>query len=105
LPPPDGFRLLHSQLDFAPSIVHLLGWPVPEGWWGESVFNPTVSAPAISKLGGNLIVTPRDGPPQTVSLDHPNGAAETGLVKLFLSVYTNAPTAGTDGTGSPVNSK
>jgi hypothetical protein len=106
LPPPDGFRQLHSQLDFAPSIVHLLGWPVPEGWWGESMFDSTFDAPSISKIGRNLIVSPLDGPQQVISLDHPNGAAEKGLVKLFLSVYTNSPPAGAaDGAGgSQVNS-
>ena len=91
LPPPDGFRQLHSQLDFAPSIVHLLGWPVPDGWWGESVFDSAFSAPAISKVGRNLIVTPLDGPEQVVSLDYPKGEAAKGLVKLFMSVYTNSP--------------
>jgi hypothetical protein len=91
LPPPDGFRQLHSQLDFAPSIVHLLGWPVPDGWWGESVFDSTFNAPAISKIGRNLVVTPLDGPEQVVSLDYPKGEAAKGLVKLFLSVYTNGP--------------
>jgi phosphoglycerol transferase MdoB-like AlkP superfamily enzyme len=103
LPPPAGLRQLHSQLDFAPSIVHLLGWPVPEGWWGKSVFESTVDAPALSKIGRNLVVTPLDGPRQVVSLDHPNGAAEKGLVKLFLSVYTNSPPAGAAGAGSQVD--
>src|SRR5208283_4906031 len=106
LPPPDGLRQLHSQLDFAPSVVHLLGWPVPEGWWGESVFDSAFSAPSISNIGRKLIVTPLDGSQQSVSLDHPNGAAEKGLVKLFLSVYTNSPPAGAAavGAGSRVNS-
>jgi hypothetical protein len=100
LPPPDGFRLLHSQLDFAPSIVHLLGWPVPDGWWGESMFDSAFMAPSISKIGRNLIVTPVKGPQRVVSLDHPNGDAEKGLVNLFFSVYTNSPSAGTvEGTG------
>jgi phosphoglycerol transferase MdoB-like AlkP superfamily enzyme len=104
LPPPDGFRQHHSQLDFAPSIVHLLGWPVPEGWWGESVFNSTFNSPTISKSGNDIVVTSLDGLRQVVSTDHPNGTAEHGLVKLFSSVYTNAPPAETGGAGLPVNS-
>ena len=91
LPPMGDLRQLHSQLDLAPSVVHLLGWPVPEGWWGESLFAPRRAAPAISKLGETLTVRPPGGPAQTVSLDHPKGGAEAGLVKLFFSVYTNAP--------------
>jgi hypothetical protein len=99
-------RQLHSQLDFAPSVVHLLGWPIPDGWWGESMFQSTFKAPAISQFGRNLMVTPLDAPPRAVSLDHPNGAAEEGLVKLFLSVYANSPPAGTAaaGAGSQANS-
>jgi phosphoglycerol transferase MdoB-like AlkP superfamily enzyme len=103
LPPADDLRQLRSQLDFAPSIVHLLGWPVPEGWWGESLFDSTFAAPPISKVGRNLMVTPQDGPQRVVSLDHPNGAAEQSLVKLFLSVYTNVPPPATSAsqTNSP----
>jgi hypothetical protein len=89
-----------DEPDFAPSIVHLLGWPVPDGWWGESMFDSAFMAPSISKIGRNLIVTPVKGPQRVVSLDHPNGDAEKGLVKLFFSVYTNSPSAGTvEGTG------
>jgi hypothetical protein len=99
LPPPDDLRQIHSQLDFAPSIVHLLGWPVPDGWWGESVFELAYDAPSISKIGRNLMLTPLDGPRQIISLDHPNGEAEKALVKLFSSIYTNSPPAGTTAAG------
>ena len=94
LPPPDGFRLLHSQLDFAPSIVHLLGWPVPDGWWGESMFTTNQIAPSVLKLGNTLVVHPKNGPPQTVVLDHIKGSAEAGLARLFSSIYTNSPPVG-----------
>lgn len=90
LPTPGDLQQLHSQLDFAPSIAHLLGWPIPDGWWGESLFAPRQKAPVISKLGGTLTIYPSSGPSQTVSLDHPNGKAEAGLARLFFSVYTNA---------------
>lgn len=90
--PRADLRQFHSQLDFAPTLVHLLGLPVPAGWWGDSVFAPRQDAPAISKLGRNLTVTPPDGgPPQVISLDHPQAGAEKELVTLFNSVYTNAP--------------
>ncbi|HEY5346163.1 MAG TPA: sulfatase-like hydrolase/transferase [Verrucomicrobiae bacterium] len=105
--PRADLRQLHSQLDFAPTIAHLLGLPIPPGWWGESIFAPDQNAPSVSKLGRNLIVTPlAGGSPQTISIDHPADAAETGLVTLFNSVYTNSPTieAGTSA-GSPTNSE
>jgi hypothetical protein len=90
--PPADLRQPLSQLDFAPTIAHLLGLPVPEGWWGESIFAPAQNAPTVSKFGRNLtIIPPGDGPRQIVSLDHPKNAAEKDLVTLFNSVYTNAP--------------
>jgi hypothetical protein len=107
LPPNDNMRQkMQSQLDFAPTIAHLLGWPIPDGWWGQSLFAPYQDAPFVSKLGRSLTVHPLSGPSQTVSLDHPKDAAEADLVKLFLSVYTNSPTPETTlgGAGSQTNS-
>ncbi len=90
--PPADLRQLHSQLDFAPTIAHLLGWPVPAGWWGESIFAPDQNAPSVSNIRRELLINPFDGGPrQVVSLDHPQNAAETELVTLFNSLYTNAP--------------
>jgi hypothetical protein len=106
LPPADLQQPL-SQLDFAPTIVHLLGLPVPAGWWGESIFDPVLNSPAISKVGRDLIITPLGGGPrQMVSLDYPKNAAEKDLVTLFNSVYTDAPpfeavSAGAAQTNSP----
>lgn len=96
LPQPGRREQVHSQLDFAPTLAHLLGWPVPDGWWGQSLFASGAGAPVVEKIGGNLIVMPLDGPQRMVSLDHPNGAAEKGLVGLFFNVYTNTPPAGVD---------
>lgn len=32
-------EILSGQLDLAPSILHLLGQDIPEGYWGESLFS------------------------------------------------------------------
>ena len=101
LPPSDDLRQLHTQLDFAPTIVHLLGWPVPDGWWGESMFSPSQNAPSVSKFGRNLNVKFLDGSQQTVSMDNPKNADEKDLVTLFSSVYTDSPPA--TATGSQTN--
>jgi hypothetical protein len=95
-PLPDAdLRQPLSQLDFAPTIVHLMGLPVPPGWWGESIFAPDQNSPTVSKFGRNLNITPLGGGPQiTVSLDHPENANEKALVTIFNSVYTDAPPAG-----------
>ena len=80
-----------SQLDFAPSIAHLLGLTPYPGWWGESIFDPVLNAPAISKFGRELTIIPLDGGPrQRVSMDHPKNQAEKDLVTIFNTVYTNS---------------
>jgi hypothetical protein len=90
--PHADLHLICSQLDFAPTVFHLLGLPIPEGWWGESAYAPIQKAPAVAKDGGRLIVYPQDGgPQQIVSINHPQNAAEKDLVTMFNSVYTNAP--------------
>jgi len=99
--PPANLEQPLSQLDFAPTIIHLLGLPVPEGWWGESVFAPDQNSPAISKFGRNLTIIPLGGGSrQIVSLDHPKNAAEKDLVAIFNSVYTDAPPFGAVSTGA-----
>ena len=80
-----------TQLDFAPTVAHLLGLPVPPGWWGESIFAPDQNSPSVSKFGRDLTVIPLGGGPrQRVSLDHPKNQAEQDLVTIFNTVYTNS---------------
>jgi hypothetical protein len=105
--PRANLRQIHSQLDFAPTIAHLLGLPVEDGWWGESIFAPDQNAASIRRRDRNIIVTPlAGGPQQTVSMDRPQNAVEKNLVTLFTSVYTNSPPAGIAGVdaGSQTNS-
>jgi hypothetical protein len=90
LPSPGDLRRLHTQLDFAPTLVHLLGWPVPDGWWGESVFLPAPVSPVVTISENKVDLKFRDGSAQTVSLDHPGNAMENGLATLVKSIYTNA---------------
>ena len=105
--PPADLRQPLSQLDFAPTIAHLLGLPVPPGWWGESIFAPDQNSPSISKFGRNLTIIPLGGgPQQIVSLDHPKNAAEKELVTIFFNIYTDTPpfgvvSAGASQTNSP----
>ena len=90
LPLPGDLRSFHTQLDFAPTLVHLLGWPVPEGWWGDSIFLPAPASSLVSVSGRNINVKFRDGSRQNISLDHPGNPMEKGLITLVTSVYTNA---------------
>jgi Sulfatase len=102
--PPADLRQPHSQLDFAPTIVHLMGLPVPEGWWGESIFAPAQNAPSVSKVGRHLAIIPLGGGPrQIVSLDHPQNTAEEELITLFNNIYTDAPPAEAAAAGAARN--
>ncbi len=80
----------HSQLDFAPTMMHLLGFTIPEGWWGESIFATNQEAPRVAKIGRNLVVESTQGK-QTISMDNPHGTNQDGLVSLFNTIYTNSP--------------
>jgi arylsulfatase A-like enzyme len=77
---------LHTQLDFAPTLAHLLGLPVPAGWWGQSVFLTNQPPPYVVKLKDNLLVS-GNGQAQTISLAAPGTVQEQGLVRLFQSIF------------------
>ena len=88
--PEADLNQLHSQLDFAPTMMHLLGFPIPEGWWGESIFATNQAAPRVATANRNIVVETSNDK-QTVSLDSPHGVKEKELVSLFTSIYTNSP--------------
>jgi hypothetical protein len=77
---------LHTQLDFAPTLAHLLGLPVPQGWWGQSVFLTNPPPPHLARIQENLVIE-QDGKSETVSLSMPRGEQEQELVGLFGSVF------------------
>jgi phosphoglycerol transferase MdoB-like AlkP superfamily enzyme len=81
-----------SQLDFAPSIAHLLGLPIPQGWWGESVFDTNRIAPYVMRFNDKLNVTTDAGAEiQTISISHPATQSETNLLEIFQSLYVDPP--------------
>ena len=77
-----------SQLDFAPSIAHLLSLPIPPGWWGESVFGTNRIAPYIMRFNDKLSITvDAGGVAESVSISHPATPSEINLIKIFESLY------------------
>jgi phosphoglycerol transferase MdoB-like AlkP superfamily enzyme len=77
-----------SQLDFAPSIAHLLGLQIPQGWWGESVFDTNRIAPYGMRFNDKLSVTTDDcAAVRSISISHPATQSETNLLKIFQSLY------------------
>jgi hypothetical protein len=81
-----------SQLDFAPSIAHLLNLPIPQGWWGESVFDTNHDSSYVMRFNDKLSVTTVAGAPvQSISISQPANEAETNLLKIFNSLYVDPP--------------
>lgn len=94
LPPADRSRKA-SQLDFAPSLAHLLNLSVPPGWWGESLFCVGASSPYVRQDSDRLLIE-SGGEKRIVSLAAPAKGLETDLIRLFHTVFV-----GPDGTSLP----
>jgi hypothetical protein len=81
-----------SQLDFAPSIAHLLRLQIPQGWWGDSVFDANHTAPYVMRFNDKLSITTNTGAPvQSISISHPATQTESNLVEIFNSLYLDGP--------------
>ncbi len=77
-----------SQIDFAPSVAHLLGLPIPPGWWGESVFATNTTSPYVLRFNDLISFTTAPGTPeQKISITHPANQSESNLMKVFQSIY------------------
>jgi hypothetical protein len=91
LPKVDQGRLC-CQLDFAPTLAHLLGLPIPQGWWGESLFETNRTAPYVTRFNDKLSVTMDAGATTTsISISHPADSSESNLITLFQSLYVDPP--------------
>jgi hypothetical protein len=84
-----------SQLDFAPSIAHLLGLPIPQGWWGDSVFDTNRTAPYVMRFNDKLTISAdAAGTTESISVSHPANQSETNLLEIFQSLYIDPPKTG-----------
>jgi hypothetical protein len=77
-----------SQIDLAPSLMHLLGGAMLPGWWGSSVFDPDKHNPAVGMLQRSLVVRETASDRQLIYLDHPS-EDEGGLVELVDTLYVD----------------
>jgi len=94
LPPVEGNEAC-SQLDFAPSMAHLLGLKIPPGWWGESVFATNRLSPYVMRFNDKLNIVPvNGGPGQSISISKPTTQSETNLLEIFQSLYVDPPDKG-----------
>ena len=81
LPQCDRDRIA-SQLDLAPTLLHLLNLPIPVGFWGESVFFSEKHNPFIGVFRNTMHVE-GEGIDARISLNAPQGEMEKGLVELY----------------------
>lgn len=89
LPPYDRDRRT-SQLDVAPSILHLLGLPVPAGYWGRSIFDASRGrAPFVGVFRG-IVTFEDDGRREEFDLEAPSTAAQHDLRRL-MNAYLRPP--------------
>jgi phosphoglycerol transferase MdoB-like AlkP superfamily enzyme len=77
---------LASQIDVAPTIAHLMGLPIPAGWWGESLFAESKRNPAIGYDKGMMRLTMSDGERRLYNLKR-RGAVPAEIADIFSTVF------------------
>lgn len=87
---PDFDRtVLSSQLDLAPSILHLLNIEIPQGYWGESLFSKT-KKPLFTGYSRGVIEM-RTGDDKMSVNKKSRSKKDAGLIRLFNSIIVNRP--------------
>lgn len=74
-----------SQLDYAPTIAHLLNLPIPQGWWGESIFEPRHTA-YLAHIQDSLVYRDK-GTTRVIPLSSQANEDDRMLVRLFKNAY------------------
>ncbi len=80
-----------SQLDVAPSVLHLLNLPIPAGYWGDSIFdieNPP--APFVGVFRNTLTIETEDFL-EVLNLDESTNPMQDKLRYLLNSYSTDTP--------------
>jgi len=77
--------ILASQVDIFPTLFHLLGLPIPEGWWGESLFskNKTDSFVGFNK---NLVQYEIEELDLLLNMKSPKNRIDREFKELFSTV-------------------
>ena len=85
LPPADRDRAT-SQLDVAPSLLHLLGLPIPQGYWGKSLFDPRPNDTPFVGIFRNMVTITNQHLNEHFDLHRPDNSMQKGL-SLLLRLY------------------
>ncbi len=83
--PPLRRYVLASQLDILPTLFHLLGLSVPEGWWGESLFSKDKENAFIG-FHKNLVHFETEESSLLIDVMRPENRLEREFKQLFSTV-------------------
>lgn len=83
--PETNHAQIASQLDIAPTILHLLGIPKPAGWWGESLFSVDRHAYSIS-YHKEIIAYIDNSQKLIIDPQKPKSKEERGFVEFFNKI-------------------
>lgn len=82
--PPHRLDRDSTQLDVAPTLLHLLGLEAPRGMWGRSLFDGDPRGPVFVGSSRGKLEVGEGVERRTVSIDAPRGGDAALLAELFL---------------------
>ncbi|MBP5591190.1 sulfatase-like hydrolase/transferase [bacterium] len=85
--PETDFTTLANQTDIAPTILHILGFEKPAGWWGQSLFAEERKEKAIGFDKKFLYLSDKESM-KTINTEKPADASEQAVIDLFNTVFT-----------------
>jgi cytochrome c oxidase subunit IV len=77
---------LASQLDFGPTLFHLMGLPIPQGWWGRSLFDDAPGGLFVGFHQGKVHVEREGEAPILLDARKPDAPEAPGFLELFRTV-------------------
>jgi len=77
-------NILSSQLDLAPTILHLLNLPIPQGYWGESLFSKKKIPLAIGSESRDITIFTQEDKYKISTKD--TGRKNKNLIELYNTV-------------------
>jgi len=88
--PDANIDIVSSQLDFAPTLSHLMGLPVLKGWWGKSLFARDIKDLYIG-FHRDMVHIETGGDPILMDMKDPKGTDAEEFKELFTTVITDSP--------------
>lgn len=90
--PQTDYGQLASEIDIAPTIIHLLGLPKVKGWWGDSLFNKNRKFKAVG-FDQNFIRFQDADRQLMINVEKPANDLEKAFIELFNMVFIDKATS------------